>query len=695
MKNVYVTLEEAAGLEGITYYALQMKRNRNPEAFKIKTERPKSGGKERVLVSITSLSSKAQKAYYQGRKIEESKVIAMPPRKGINLAELEAFTGTARYRELIADAEKAAAAASEFIKYDAVWGDNQKKELAERIAEQYGMSTRTLYRNVGKYRNGGTAALIRLPNKFLKKQFIDRPSIRPEVEELIRAEYLQLYGPRPSHIKIKVEMFCQMKDLPAPGKDSIYRYIRDMDKYEPDLVCLAREGEEAYNKKYGFKVHREDPKLANQVWEGDHHLCDFFVSYNGKPARPWLTIWFDVCTRTVRGYTLAIQANGRTITLALRHGILKKRLPEYKISEARPALTATLARLGMLPENVEKLAGTESPLFGMPSELYIDNGKDYKAALAKGRKHKDWEYTAELRSYCELTKTEKRYCTQYTPWAKGHCERWFGTFADTVSRYMPGYCGKDNKKRPAGLDEYALAKRGELLTLEEAYLILEFAVYRYHNIKHDSLGMTPFEKVARTALARTEIPDERDLDICLMNVDKAHVSKSGISKFGTKSNPRYYTHPDLDKYIGQNIVIRYDPNRIDEILCFDPKRSGQYICSATTRYLPFGATADAVKEHVKRQGHRRKELREQVSNTRTNTFENTVMNRINAGKSVVSGQMEHPDGAIPMITPVTKASRVRKQPLKAARPEKAAVNGTRGTFDDYIIGIGEEISKGR
>ncbi len=702
MKSAYVTLEEAAGFENISYKGIAQRINRNPEFFKIKTERTGNGGKERVLISLTSLSKEAQKRYYQSMKIQECKVISMPSsKKGVNLAELEAFVGSRRYKELVADAEEAAAAATEFIKYDAVWGDNQKKELADRIARQFDISTRTLYRYVDSYRNGGTVALIRLPNKFLKKQFIERPSIPKEVEELIRAEYLQLNGPRPSHIKAKVEMYCQMKELEAPGKDSIYRYIRDMNKYEPDLVCLAREGAEEYNKKFGFKIHRDAPKLANQVWEGDHHVCDFFIEYGGQAVRPWMTIWFDVCTRTVRGYTLAIQANGRTISAALRHGILKKRLSSFTAADNRDVVIKTMARLAWLPEAIEALSDTESPLYGMPQELYIDNGEDYKAAVAKGRKHKNWEYSSEVKSFCELTKTDKRFCTPYTPWAKGHCERWFGTFADQLSRYMPGYCGKDNKKRPAGLDEQAMARRGELLSLEEAYLILDHYIWKYHNAVHSSLGITPFEMVAKTALARTEIPEERDLDMCLMDVDRAHVSKSGISKFGTRANPRHYTHPDLDRYIGQDVVIRFDPNRIGEILVFDPKRAGAFICAATNgNALAFGASQDDVKAHQKRVASRRKALKQQLIGTQANTLENVIMERYQSGPRVVSGRLEHPDDGMTMITPVTKASRGRKKTTgsgPSGKPTRAAVgaNDSGGTFDNYIINIGNEISKGR
>ncbi len=685
---IYIPLEEAARLEGKSYEAFKKTIYRNQDSFDIKKEPAENGGKPNVLIHISSLSLEAQRK----RSEKHRSMIKAPPKCRVNLAELEAYVGTKRYRELISQAEEEAKAVQEYLRFDNLWGN--KGDLMKQVADSYGISVSTLTRQIKDYRNGGTIALIRLPNKFLKKQFISRPTLHPELEEYVRAEYLQLNGPTPAKILDGMKIVCEFKQLPMPCKDTVYRYINDMREYEADLVCIGREGPEAYEKKFGFKAHRKDPELANQIWEGDHHRCDFFVEYNGKAVRPWVTVWLDVCTRTIRGFTMGIEANGRTITTAFRNGVLKKRLSEFSIKDSREIVLRTMARIGMVPEKVEELSGMELPIYGLPDELYIDNGEDYKAALKKGTKHQGWEYSREIRNFSEMLNIKVLFCTKYHPWAKGHCERFFWTFSDRFARYFPGYCGNDNKKRPYGLDEQELCQRGELLTLEEAYLVTEYCINMYHNNKHSALGMTPYQKVVEAPLARTEMPDERELDMCLMNVDKAHVSKTGINKFGTKARPRVYFCNELRPYIGRDIIVRWDPNRIGELLCFDPKRSGQYIGTATNGHaLHFGASQDDVKVLKKLQAHDKKEIKARLKAQSKNTLENIIMERTLAGDRVLSGSTQHPETEIPMITSMAQAAIRRGRKPSVKNVEKVAVNQDRslGTFEQYMINKGKEI----
>ena len=56
----YVTLEEAAELEGITYNAMQLREGRGSVDTKLVPQ--KSGGKPLVLVAVNSLSKMAQNA---------------------------------------------------------------------------------------------------------------------------------------------------------------------------------------------------------------------------------------------------------------------------------------------------------------------------------------------------------------------------------------------------------------------------------------------------------------------------------------------------------------------------------------------------------------------------------------------------------------------------------------------------------
>ena len=69
--KMYITLSEAAELENIKYNTMVHKMKRNPEAFDVKTEKTETGGKERVLVSVESLSRAAQRKYKKLNEITE------------------------------------------------------------------------------------------------------------------------------------------------------------------------------------------------------------------------------------------------------------------------------------------------------------------------------------------------------------------------------------------------------------------------------------------------------------------------------------------------------------------------------------------------------------------------------------------------------------------------------------------------
>lgn len=74
--EIYITLEEAAGFEGISYKGLTSRVNRHPDVYLTRTEPAStSGGKPRVLVSLSSLSKKARRAYKQAQNIQGEDII--------------------------------------------------------------------------------------------------------------------------------------------------------------------------------------------------------------------------------------------------------------------------------------------------------------------------------------------------------------------------------------------------------------------------------------------------------------------------------------------------------------------------------------------------------------------------------------------------------------------------------------------
>lgn len=64
MAESYVTLSEAAELEGIKYKTMAQRLSRKKQAFETKTEKSETGGKDVVLVAVSSLSKQARNASF-------------------------------------------------------------------------------------------------------------------------------------------------------------------------------------------------------------------------------------------------------------------------------------------------------------------------------------------------------------------------------------------------------------------------------------------------------------------------------------------------------------------------------------------------------------------------------------------------------------------------------------------------------
>lgn len=72
MAEVYVTLGEAAELERVKYNTMVKRVLRKQESFVTKTEKSENGGKDVVLVAVSSLSKQASLAYSSGLSIAKA-----------------------------------------------------------------------------------------------------------------------------------------------------------------------------------------------------------------------------------------------------------------------------------------------------------------------------------------------------------------------------------------------------------------------------------------------------------------------------------------------------------------------------------------------------------------------------------------------------------------------------------------------
>ena len=77
MAEVYVTLGEAAELERVKYNTMVKRVLRKQESFVTKTEKSENGGKDVVLVAVSSLSKQARNAWKEREKVSNRLVKAV------------------------------------------------------------------------------------------------------------------------------------------------------------------------------------------------------------------------------------------------------------------------------------------------------------------------------------------------------------------------------------------------------------------------------------------------------------------------------------------------------------------------------------------------------------------------------------------------------------------------------------------
>ena len=317
MPDVFITLEEAAAFESVSYKTLTQRIYRNPQQYKTKSQAREGGGKDQVLISTSSLSAKARKAWRAAQKVEGSEVIidkrAQEAVPWYVTADLNQYTEANKKR--FYEAVELAARVQDFIDYDG----SDRTGYAERYALGLGISPQSLYRymkNVleanawalklekedGKSRDYFRAlALCRKP-----KETGTFPSLTDEQKAIIENIW---FDKRFAANLGTIEMLYERFELEAerreweeyPSIKTVARYIKFLmgQRGAESARFLAANGTREWKNKRMMKGKRDATSL--QVMEyvvGDEHTFDFWVQWtapNGKikAVRPKLVAWLD------------------------------------------------------------------------------------------------------------------------------------------------------------------------------------------------------------------------------------------------------------------------------------------------------------------------------------------------------------------------------------------------------------------
>ncbi len=111
---------------------------------------------------------------------------------------------------------------------------------------------------------------------------------------------------------------------------------------------------------------------CNEVWVSDHTQLNLLcIANDGRIIRPWITVFQDLGTKAITGFTLVEKPSSDSIALAFRHAVLPKKIyrwkPVSKIFETEKYIFEELVERFYYPE------------MGLPRTIYIDNGRDYRS----------------------------------------------------------------------------------------------------------------------------------------------------------------------------------------------------------------------------------------------------------------------------------------------------------------------------
>lgn len=211
--------------------------------------------------------------------------------------------------------------------------------------------------------------------------------------------------------------------------------------------------------------------------------------------------------------------------------------------------------------------------WGVPATVKTDNGADYVSKHVR-RVLLDLGVTHDI-------------CPPFSPNSKPHIERVLGTMSHQLMELLPGYIGHDVVERKAIEHRKTFAARhgGESaiqvgVSSEELQAkVDDWAEYAYGRAVHGGLdGMSPFEKACTWTAPVARVGDERALDMLLAEAPGQGGYRQVTNK-GIRLDRGTFIAPELGRYIGEQVAVRYDPMDLGVIYVFEAE-TGQFVCKA-------------------------------------------------------------------------------------------------------------------
>lgn len=447
------------------------------------------------------------------------------------------------------------------------------------------------------YTNGGLLALA--DNRGGQD---GKTNITEDMWDVFKKLYLR--ESRPSIMacyEITQEHFAE-QGITIPSYSSFKIRVR---KIPEIVVARYRFGKKYYEDKYLPYIPQDySNTYSNQLWIGDHHIFDVLVvDEEGNVFRPWLSAWEDLHSRMLVGYVVNRISPNSDIVLD---------------SFARGCYT-----------------------HGIPDEIKIDNGKDYKTY--------DLFNSGFALSICNTMNIGVTNALPFNAKAKP-IERLFGTLESKYCKFLDSYIGNSPHNRPEDMRKLNKKLKNKAMPYNDFLKFVDNMIKTYNSSYHSTIKTTPIEayKSGFTKPMRY-VADEDVLNAFFMRTSKPiKVSRNGIR---VPAIGYYYDDTRLAPYIGKEVYARYNADDVRKVYIFD--ESNDLICSAKCVEISSHkspVTMEYIRELQHKKKAKNKFIREQFDTDITIPTVDEYVNKKSDRFEDVSTK-----GNVIQLTPVTYA----------------------------------------
>lgn len=412
-----------------------------------------------------------------------------------------------------------------------------------------------------KYNQGGIAAL--LSNYGVHRRGISK--LDENCFEYFKSIYLREGAPSAETSWNITLGFAKQQGINLENFPTSKTFIRRLRAEVPEqAIFMARHGDASWNKKYANYVPRDYSELnAGVCWVSDHAQIDVAVSFNGTICFPWVTVFRDAKTSKWLGWFLhADSPNSDHIFQAFYYGVLN---------------------------------------FGIPEDVYLDNGKDYRCKdFAGGRtrvikvKHKN-----NGGSLIQNLGINIHFALPYNAQTKP-VERDFLKIKEFLSKGFVGYRGGKITERPEKLKNEI--KNEQIMQFDDFKKLFDRFIEEYLNKRPSKgkvlQGRCPDELWAEEFTKKKVISKDALKLFCMRTTNNVTIKRNGI--FDSQLQISYWAEWMITEK-GRKVYIRRDINAYQEAWVFDAQTDEYLGKGNANQSASFLANTDIEKSEYQKQ----------------------------------------------------------------------------------------------